>query len=141
MKIGGARSEEPGQRRTEDFLGKEDSLPRSASRWHWSICCSFFSPSFSFITPNSPPRESLFPSLSPPFFSPLPVFLARFLSVRILPVARGLLILDFFESNSVQVVLHNASGAIEGSGMDFSISVLSASVATPTAVPGSAVDN
>lgn len=77
MKIEGARSEGSGGRRIEDFLGKEDSPSRSASRWHRSICCSFFSPSFSFITPNSRPRESLFLSLPvslllPPFSLFLP---------------------------------------------------------------------
>lgn len=68
MKIEGARSEESERRRTEDFLGKEDSPSRWASRWQRSICCSFFSPSFSFITPNSRPRESLFLSLPSSFF-------------------------------------------------------------------------
>lgn len=86
MKIEGARSEGSGRRRIEDFLGKEDSPSRSASRWHRSICCSFFSPLFFFhyaklstarISLSFPPRPTtsslslclppFLPSLSPYF--------------------------------------------------------------------------
>lgn len=68
MKIEGARSEGSGRRRIEDFLGKEDSPSRSASRWHRSICCSFFFPLFFFhyaklstarISLSFPPRSTI----------------------------------------------------------------------------------
>lgn len=67
MKIEGARSEGSGRRRIEDFLGKEDSPSRSASRWHRSICCSFFFPLFFFhYAKLSTARISL--SFPPPSF-------------------------------------------------------------------------
>lgn len=70
MKTEGARSVESGRRRTDDFLGKEDSPSRSASRWHRSICCSFFFSLFFFhYAKLSTARISL--SLrARPFFSP-----------------------------------------------------------------------